>query len=129
MSCSSTDKVPQLQPQFKPDSTGIVFLNIEKSSVLLLKKMLESADNFNDQRLVSVYQLNEEGSAGLAEEVFPGNLEVKNEQLIFTPSKPFVPGKEYLLETYIESSFGDMEDILRGNLGNSPKPKTHILKR
>lgn len=142
LACQQETTSSQLQIEFKPDSTGFVFLNIENSSLLLIKDMLDSSKNSDRAvNLVSVFQLNPDAEADLsiksdstqapvlAEEEWPGKLSIVNNELIFIPEKPFEPGKEYLVETYIESSFGEMKAILTGKLGHKPNLKTYTLKR
>ncbi len=130
LACQNQEQPISIQIDFNADSSAIVFLNIQKSSLKMIKTLLDSGKNEAEQmNLVSVLQLNSAPSEALAEEVFPGKIAIVENVLTFIPDQPFVKGKEYLVETYIESTFGDFKSIASANLGHKPQVKTFSIIR
>lgn len=81
------------------------------------------------QKLVSVLQTPAEDDSVGMEMDWPGALSVAGDSLVFIPNKPFVKGKNYLVETIINSKFASGADILKSDVGRSLKPQQKTLIR
>jgi hypothetical protein len=48
---------------------------------------------------------------------------------VFSPAKPFIKGREYLVITHMNAKFGDAEQIAKGQLSLGVKPVQKSLIR
>ena len=114
-----------LDIHFSSDSTKIVFEGIEDANLFQLRKHL--ADTTFAETLLSVEAVDQEGQG--VDGLVKGSLEVVDKTLVFTPHQPFVKGTTYLVQTVLNSSFGKTKDILKSDLGHTPKLQEKSLVR
>lgn len=119
LSCSSKKEV---EIDFSSDRTTIVFKNLDEVSLYRSKQQLDSLSS----DLVNVFEMDE--ASGMEKQV-AGKLVSKGEILIFVPQQPFVKGREYEVQTLLNSSFGKSEDLLKADMGKTVKRQTKLLVR
>lgn len=112
---------------FSADSTAIVVSGIEEKGLLQLKNNLATDTAY--QQLVSVLQTPAEDDSTSMETEWPGKLSIKGDSLWFVPASPFVKGKNYLVETMLNTQFASGGDIVRSKVGHAVKPQQQILVR
>lgn len=125
LGCSSGPK--PLAIRFSADSTAIVISGIEEAGLLKLKTNLATDTAY--QQLVSVLQTPAENDSTGMETEWPGKLSIKGDSLWFAPTDPFVKGKNYLVETMLNTRFASGGDIVRSKVGHTVKPQQQILVR
>lgn len=114
-----------LDIEFSADSSKIVLKGIEEANLYQLRQHL--ADAAFTETLINV--LVEDNGVELKDSVVKGSLIVENKALIFTPHQPFVKGTTYVVQTVLNSSFGKTKDILKSDLGHTPKLQEKKLER
>ncbi|TKC02902.1 hypothetical protein [Pedobacter frigoris] len=124
--CSSSNSKPLLI-EFSADSTAIEFHNIDPAGLLQLKNA-NSADSVLVE-LVSVLQTLSEKDTSLREEPIKGKLLLTDSSIVFKPYAPFIKGREYLVITHLNASFGSMEKMLKNEMAGSVKPNQEVLTR
>jgi hypothetical protein len=116
-----------LSIRFSADSSAILFSNIEPAGVLQLKSNLKTDTLY--QKIVSVLETPADDDSTSMERVWPGKLSMQGEALIFTPESPFIKGKTYLVETQLNMSFGDVEQVIQGKMSKTMNFQQQLLKR
>ncbi|WP_316810420.1 hypothetical protein [Pedobacter heparinus] len=124
--CSSANNKPLLIG-FNSDSTAIVFKQIEQSGLLELQQLKPGDSAFNN--LVAVLQTPSEKDTSINEAPVEGRFSVTDSNLVFIPARPFVRGRDYLVITHLNAKFGQMKDLLVGELKNRVKPQQKLLTR
>ncbi len=124
--CGNTESRP-LAIRFSADSTAIVISGIGETGLFRLKTNLEKDTAY--QQLVSVLQTPAEDDSTGMEIDWPGKLRMQGDSLWFEPVNPFVKGKNYLVETMLNTQFASGGDVIRGKVGHTVKPQQQILVR
>ncbi|ACU02364.1 hypothetical protein [Pedobacter heparinus] len=124
--CSSANNKPLLIG-FNTDSTAIVFNQIEQSGLLELQQLQAGDSTFNN--LVSVLQTPSEKDSTIKETPVEGRFTVTDSNLVFIPISSFVKGRDYLVITHLNAKFGNMKDLLSGELKNRVRPVQKLLRR
>jgi len=126
LGCSSSNSKP-LSIEFSKDSTKILISNIDKPGLLKLQELKPQDSLFSD--LVAVLQTPSEKDSTIREELVSGNYAVSDSGIVFSPTQPFVKGREYLVITHINAKFGDAEQVAKGQLSLGVKPVQKSLVR
>ena len=126
LGCSSSNSKP-LSIEFSKDSTKILISNIDKPGLLKLQELKPQDSLFSD--LVAVLQKPSEKDSTIREELVSGNYAVSDSGIVFSPTQPFVKGREYLVITHINAKFGDAEQVAKGQLSLGVKPVQKSLVR
>ena len=126
LGCSSSNSKP-LSIEFSKDSTKILISNIDKPGLLKLQELKPQDSIFSD--LVAVLQTPSEKDSTIREELVSGNYAVSDSSIVFSPTQPFVKGREYLVITHINAKFGDAEQVAKGQLSLGVKPVQKSLVR
>lgn len=126
LGCSSSNSKP-LSIEFSKDSTKILISNIDKPGLLKLQELKPQDSIFSD--LVAVLQTPSEKDSTIREELVSGNYAVSDSGIVFSPTQPFVKGREYLVITHINAKFGDAEQVAKGQLSLGVKPVQKSLIR
>ncbi|MNH44470.1 hypothetical protein D3C79_1066460 [compost metagenome] len=58
-----------------------------------------------------------------------GKFQLSDSNLVFIPERSFVKGREYLVITHLNSKFGDMKALLKGELSTGVRPLQKALSR
>lgn len=124
--CNGAKHQP-LSIRFSADSTAIVISDIEEAGLFQLKNNLEKDTAY--QQLVSVLQTPADDDSTSMEIEWPGKLSIKGDSLWFRPQQPFVKGKNYLVETILNTQFASGSDIVKSKVGHAVKPQQQILVR
>jgi hypothetical protein len=124
--CSSSNSKP-LSIAFSTDSSKIVISNIDKPGLLGLQQ-LKTQDSVLKE-LIAVLQTPSETDSAIREELIPGKYSVTDTGVVFSPAKPFIKGREYLVITHMNAKFGDAEQIAKGQLSLGVKPVQKSLIR
>jgi hypothetical protein len=124
--CSSSNNKP-LSIAFSGDSTAVVISNIDRPGLLQLQQIKDQDSIFKE--LIAVLQTPSETDSSIREEPVPGKYFVSDTSIVFTPAKPFVKGREYLVITHMNTKFGDAEQIAKGQLSLGVKPIQKSLVR
>src|SRR5215217_2453271 len=109
--CNNADTVP-LSIGFSADSSSVLVSNIDAAALLQLKNNIKTDTMY--QKVLSVLETPAEDDSITMEREWPGKLNMTGENLVFVPDSPFVKGKTYLVETYLNMSFGDVEQAIQG---------------
>jgi len=126
MSCSLANNKP-LSIRFSADSTAIVFSAIDPAGLLQIRNRPGVDTAYAD--LISVLETSgDEDSTGRERDI-PGKLEVTDSTLVFKPLKSFVPGKNYLVVSFMNSVFANTGKVLGGQLNHRVEPQQVVLKR
>lgn len=125
-SCTSTNSKPLLIG-FSADSASVVFGNIDPPGLLQLKNAPAADSVFYD--LISVLETPSEKDTAVKEMPIKGKINIVGEEIVFVPEKPFVRGRDYLVITYLNSRFGNAEDIMKGKIHAGVKPVQKLLSR
>lgn len=122
--CSNVNNRPIIK--FSADSSAIVVGNIKKADLLHLKTLLEADSNISDYLKVTVSPT-AEGSVQAEKNVL-GRLEV-SDSVVFIPHNRFIPGKSYLVQSFIGAKFASMGGLLTGKAKTTVEPEQKILVR
>lgn len=126
IACGSTNSEP-LSIQFSSDSSKIIIKNIHDAGLYQLKKNLSTDSAY--QNIVSVLQTPGDEDSLAMEIMYPGDLSILGDSIIYTPKNAFVKGKVYLVETMINTQFAKSEEIIKSQVGRQLKAQQQILKR
>lgn len=126
ISCNTSDN-KSLAIKFSADSSTIVVSNIEAAGLLKLKNNIKTDSSY--QKLVSVLQTPADDDSTSMEREWPGKLSMREDNVVFTPDSPFLKGKTYLVETQLNMSFGDIEQMIKGNVRARMNFQEQLLKR
>lgn len=126
LSCNTSDN-KSLQIRFAKDSASILISNIDEASLLKLKNNIKTDSSY--QKLVSVLETPADDDSTSMEREWPGKLTMKEDEVVFKPDSPFLKGKTYLVETQLNMSFGDIEQMVKGNVRARMNFQQQILKR
>lgn len=124
--CSDANSKP-LSIDFSADSSKIVFSHIDPRGLLELQTLKNRDSVLKD--LISVLQTPSENDSLIREEAIPGQIIVKDSSLVFSPIRPFVKGREYLVITHLNIQFAKPEEIIKGKLSYTIKPQQKVLNR
>ena len=125
-SCSSSNSKPLLI-DFSTDSSSIVFKGIDQAGLTSIQGAESSDSVFN--KLVSVLETPSEGDTAFKESVVDGHFKLTDSNLVFIPELPLVKGRNYLVITYLNSKFGDIKALLKGELSTGVRPLQQELSR
>ncbi|MEJ5993633.1 hypothetical protein WG904_04305 [Pedobacter sp. Du54] len=125
-SCSKHENNP-LSIKFSADSATIVVSNIDAAALLKLKNNIKTDTTY--QKLVSVLLTPADDDSTSMEREWPGKLSMKEDSVVFKPDSPFLKGKIYLVETKLNMSFGDVEQMIKGNVRARMNFQQQVLKR
>ncbi len=124
--CSPEAK-QQLAINFSADSTTIVVDHIDAVGLQQLKSGKFS--DLDPEVLLSVLDTpSEQDTAGFEKDV-EGEVIVVNDHLEFRPDKPFEKGKQYLVMSYLNTRFGNLESTVKGKTSYRVKPNQKVLVR
>lgn len=126
LACSNAKNEP-LDIDFSKDSSSIQIRRIEPVGLLKIKNG-ELSDSVV-QRMVQVVVSPEEGDTSSRDQLVPGKIVVDSLSLIFKPSMPFEKGKRYMVLTFINSKFGDLQSLIQNKTKFSMAPNQKILQR
>lgn len=112
---------------FSTDSSSIVFSNIDRAGITRLQGVGASDSTFNN--LVSIIEMPTELDTTFKENAIEGSFLLTDSNLVFSPVVPFVKGRDYLVITYLNSKFGDIKDVLKGELSTRISPLQQELRR
>jgi hypothetical protein len=124
--CNSTKNKP-LVIDFSRDSTQIIIEGIDPVGMLKIRNG-ELNDSLLQQAITVMESPSDEDSTGM-ERVMPGMVVIGAHNLTFVPAQPFKKGKLYLVQTYINSAFGDMETLIKGKTKLHMVPNQKTLER
>jgi hypothetical protein len=116
-----------LSIRFSADSSTILFSNIQPASILQLKSNIKTDTMY--QKIVSVLETPSDDDSTSMERIWSGRLSMQGDALVFTPDSPFVKGKTYLVETQLNMSFGDFEQVIQGKMSKTMNFQQQLLKR
>jgi hypothetical protein len=116
--CNSTKNKP-LVIDFSSDSTQIIIRDIDPVGMLKIRNG-DLNDSLLQQAVTVMESPSEEDSTGM-ERVMPGKVIRGTDHLTFVPAEPFRKGKLYLVQTYINSAFSDLQTLIKG------KTKLHMV--
>lgn len=125
-SCSSTNSKPLLI-DFSTDSSSIVFKGIDQAGLTSIQGAESSDSVFN--KLVSVLETPSEGDTAFKESAIDGHFKLTDSNLVFIPELPLIKGRNYLVITYLNSKFGDIKALLKGELSTGVRPLQQELQR
>jgi hypothetical protein len=124
--CSLTNNKPVLI-DFTADSTAITFNNIDPAGLLKLQS-LDKGDSILHQ-LISVLETPSERDSTVKEQEITGDIMATDSNLVFIPAHPFIRGRDYLVVTHLNAEFGELKDLLSGDLANRIRPVQQLLTR
>jgi hypothetical protein len=125
LSCSNRNNKAIIK--FSRDSSSIIIKNIDEASLLQVKNAYQAnADTLN---LVSVLIKPGDLDSIQDELEFPGKIKVSGDSVIFSPAKPFVKGKDYVVESYIGVKFATVGNLISGNAKHNLQAQRQTLKR
>ncbi|WP_316816883.1 hypothetical protein [Pedobacter nyackensis] len=124
--CSSTNNKPLLIG-FSADSSAIVFNDIDQAGLLQLQNLEGNDTTLNS--LVSVLQTPSERDSTIKESPVDGKILVTDSCIVFTPSVPFLKGRDYLVITHLNTRFGSIKDLLKDEVVNRVRPQQQLLTR
>jgi hypothetical protein len=124
--CSSANNKP-VSIGFSRDSTTILLKNIDPAGLHQLQTM-GSMDSLSEALVHVLDTPADEDSTGIEQEV-PGKIRLLKDALEFRPLKPFARGRQYLVTSYLNVRFGNLQNALKGTLSNRVKPTQQLLKR
>ncbi|MGM9476817.1 hypothetical protein ACS5PU_10310 [Pedobacter sp. GSP4] len=125
LSCSNANNRPIIQ--FSGDSSSIIIKNIDEASLLQVKNAYQAnPDSFN---LVSV--LIKPGELDSIQDELPiaGSIKISGDSLVFNPAKPFVKGKDYVVESYIGVKFATVGNLISGSAKQNLKAQRQTVRR
>ena len=126
VSCSSANNKPVLI-KFSPDSTAIVFSDIDAAGLLELKNTPGIDSVFSD--VISVTEIPAENDSVSMEKPISGKLNVLDRAIVFKPGEQFIRGKRYAVSAYLNTKFGNGSMLVRGKLNGRVQPVRVILER
>lgn len=124
--CTKSNNEP-ISIRFSTDSSKILIANIEPAGLYQIKNNIKIDTMY--KKLVSVLQTPADDDSTSMEIEWPGVLSIDGDSLVFIPTQPFIKGKNYLVETIINSKFATGEEILKSDVGHTLKLQQKMLKR
>ncbi|MFA4867313.1 MAG: hypothetical protein WC623_03895 [Pedobacter sp.] len=124
--CSSTNNKPLLI-DFSADSSSIVFNHIDRVGLNQLQEF--GADDSTFKSLVSILEMPGVLDTTFKEHAINGKFQLTDSNLVFIPERSFVKGREYLVITHLNSKFGDLKALLKGELSTGVRPLQKALSR
>lgn len=125
ISCSGTNNKPSIK--FSRDSTAIVIKNFDESSLFQVRDVyLNQADS---NHLVSVFKQAGELDSLQDDVALMGKFKFAGDSLTFIPSTPFIQGKNYIVESFINVKFGNAGKLISGKANYNLQPQKELLKR
>jgi hypothetical protein len=124
--CSSANNKP-LSIGFSRDSSTILVTNIDAAGLHQLKTM--GTPDSLEQAVVTVLDTPSDEDSSSQEQQVPGKIRIVNDVLEFKPSRPFQKGRQYLVTSYLNVRFGNIQSAFKGTMHNGVKPNQQLLKR
>jgi hypothetical protein len=124
--CSSANNKP-VSIAFSSDSTTILLKNIDPAGLYQLQSM-GSTDSLPAALVRVLDTPGDEDSTGTEHEV-PGKIRLLKDGLEFRPMEQYKPGRQYLVTSYLNVRFGNLQRALKGTMSNRVKPTQQLLKR
>lgn len=124
--CSSTNNKPLLIG-FSADSSAIVLTRIDLAGLRQLQASGSNDSTF--KTLVSVLETPNEQDTAFQEKTLEGKFKITDTALVFIPIAPFVKGRDYLVITHLNTRFGDVKTLLKGDLKPGVQPQQKLLTR
>ncbi len=106
-----TAKNEKLDIDFSSDSTTIIIKNIDPVGMLKIQNG-ELSDSLL-QQMVTVLESPAEDDSTSVERSVPGKLLKGKDFLSFQPAVPFKNGRQYMVLTYLNSKFADLQSIIK----------------
>ena len=125
-SCSSANNKP-FSVDFSADSTAIVFSGVDPAGLLVLRNAAPGDSAV--QKLVTVMELPVSLKTSEAEMPVEGKLEITDSTVVFRPFKSLVPGRSYLVASFLNVKFADSKMMLTGQMGHNVRPRERVLER
>lgn len=125
-SCSSANNKP-IVIRFSPDSTAVIFSDIDPAGLLQVKNAPGIDTGYN--RILSVMETPSDDDSVSVEKPLPGKVRVTDSTVVFEPLTPFVPGKSYRVVSYMNVKFAGASMIWSGKLNQGVKSNQVLLKR
>lgn len=125
-SCNITEN-KSLEIKFSKDSSTILISKIEPAALLQLKNNLKSDTMY--QKLVSVLETPADTDSVSMEREWPGKISMRGEKVVFKPNRPFLKGKNYLVETPLNMSFGNIQQVMKNKMRTAMNFQQQVLKR
>jgi len=126
ISCSPANNKPILIG-FSPDSTAIVFSDIDPAGLLQVRNTPGIDTVYSD--VISVIPVSGESDSTATERTLAGKVRITDSTIVFNPSEPFIAGRSYRVISYLNAKFGSASMMLTGKLNSRVKPAQVILKR
>ena len=126
LSCNSTDN-KLLSIKFSADRSTILISNIESAALLQLKNNINKDTMY--QKLVSVLETPADDDSVSMEREWAGKLRMIADTVVFTPDRPFLKGKNYLVETPLNMSFGDIKQVIKNKMRTAMNFQQQVLRR
>lgn len=126
ISCSSANNKP-VSIMFSADSSSIVFCDIDPAGLLQVRNTPGIDTAYSG--VISILEEPDDDHSTGTELPYPGKIQVTDTTLVFKPDQPFVAGRSYLINSYMNVKFADPEMMLKGKINHGVKPEQVILKR
>ena len=81
------------------------------------------------QKLVSVLETPADDDSVSMEREWVGKLRMIADTVVFTPDRPFLKGKNYLVETPLNMSFGDIKQVIKNKMRTAMNFQQQVLRR
>lgn len=124
--CKSS-KNEELNIDFSRDSTSIVIRNIDPVGMLKIQNG-ELSDSVL-QQMVTVLESAAADDSTSVERSVPGKVLKGKDALSFKPAVPFKKGRQYMVLTYLNSKFADLQSIIKNQTKFNMAPNQKILLR
>ena len=126
IACKHSDNKP-VAIKFSPDSSKILISGIHPAGFYQLKSKLNTDVDY--QQLVTVLETPAEDDSTGYERAWSGRLSLMDDVLVFSPDTAFRRGKSYLIETWLNTSFADLEKVWSGRVNKGLRAQQVLLKR
>ena len=126
LSCNHKDN-KLLSIKFSADRATILISNIESAALLQLKNNIKTDTMY--QKLVAVLETPADDDSVSMEREWPGKLTMIADTVVFIPDRPFLKGGTYLVETKLNMSFADIEQVIKGKMRTTMNFQQQLLKR
>jgi len=124
--CNATKNKP-LEIDFSQDSLSIVIRNIDPAGMNKIRN-----GELNDslvQELVTVLEAPLETDTSGIQLPVQGKVLAGSDSLIFKPAEPFQRGRKYMVLTYMNSRFADLQSIIKSRTKFNMAPNQKVLWR
>lgn len=112
---------------FSKDSTKVLVTGLSATGLAQLKN--SSPQDSLLYTLISVLQTPYGQDSFVREQPVKGTISVVDSLIVFTPERPFVKGKRYLVLTYLNGRFANAEAMMKGQMDHKLKPFQKLLSR